>query len=79
MLTSVDTVTYPEIVEGVGGVARVVDEAVPAIVPLRQRHAQLGVNVLHELPPIVDRLVEENKDDLHREIQTFVLVYAEQL
>lgn len=47
---------HPEVVPGVAGVSGVVDEAVPSIVSLRQRHAQLGVDVLHELSAVVHRL-----------------------
>lgn len=47
---------HPEVVPGVGGVSGVIDEAVPSIVSLRQRHAQLGVDVLHELSAVVHRL-----------------------
>lgn len=71
--------TYPKVVQGVAGVARVVDEAVAAIVPLRQRHAKLGVDVLHELAPVVDRLAKKRKEDWQRKYKTFVLVYAQQL
>lgn len=42
--------------KGVGGVAWVVHEAVSSIVALREGHAKLGVNVLHELSPIMHRL-----------------------
>lgn len=42
--------------EGVGGVAWVVNEAVSSIVALREGYSQLGVNVLHELSSIVHRL-----------------------
>lgn len=47
---------HPEVVPGVAGVSGVVDEAVPSIASLRQRHAQFGVDVLHELSAVVHRL-----------------------
>lgn len=52
---------HPEVVQGVAGVPRVVDEAVASIVSLRQWHAQLGVNVLHELSSVVHRLQPERE------------------
>ena len=57
---------YPDVVKGVGGVVRVVQVAVAAIVPLRQRHAQLRVDVLHELASVMHRLANKSKEDLHK-------------
>lgn len=48
--------SYPDVVEGVGGVAWVVHEAVSSIVALREGDPKLGVNVLHELSSIMHRL-----------------------
>jgi hypothetical protein len=47
---------YPDVVEGVGLVVRIVDEAVPPIVPLWQRDSQLGVDILQKLPAVLDCL-----------------------
>lgn len=47
---------YPHVVEGVGLVVCVVDEAVPPVVPLRQRDPQLGVNILQKLAAVLDSL-----------------------
>lgn len=57
--------------KGVSGVVWVVDETVAAIVPLWQRYPQLGVDVLHELAAVVDRLAKEYKEDLHRKYKSF--------
>lgn len=45
--------------EGVGGVAWVVHEAVSSIVALGEGYAELGVNVFHELSSIMHRLDNE--------------------
>ena len=52
-------VAYPEVVERVSFVARVVDQAVAPIVSLREGHPQLGVDKLHELPSIMHRLRQQ--------------------
>lgn len=61
---------HPEVVPGVAGVSGVVDEAVPSIVSLRQRHAQLGVDVLHELSAVVHRLQTRGRGG-EKSLQTF--------
>lgn len=53
---------HPEVVPGVAGVSGVVDEAVPSIVSLRQRHAQLGIDVLHELSAVMHRLQSRGRE-----------------
>lgn len=58
-----DRPPYPEVVPGVAGVSRVVDEAVPSIVSLWQRDAQLGVDVLHELSAVVHRLEPRRREE----------------
>lgn len=45
--------SHPDVVEGVCGVARVVEEAVSSVVTLREGHTELGVNVFHELSSIM--------------------------
>lgn len=54
--------SHPEVVPGVAGVSRVVDEAVPSVVSLRQRHAQLGIDVLHELSAVMHRLQSRGRE-----------------
>lgn len=48
--------SHPEVVEGVGCLFWVINEAVSPIVALREGDPELGVNVFHELSSIVHRL-----------------------
>lgn len=48
--------SYPDVVEGVSLVVWVIDEAVSPIVSLWQWDSQLGVNILQELPAVLDSL-----------------------
>lgn len=59
---------HPEVVQGVAGVPRVVDEAVASIVSLRQRHAQLGVDVLHELSSVMHCLQPERERNPYKHV-----------
>ena len=47
---------YPDVVEGVGLVVCIIDEAVSPVVPLRQRDPQPGVDVLQKLAAVLDGL-----------------------
>lgn len=47
---------HPDVVEGVSLVVRIVDEAVPSIVPLGKGDPQLGVHILQKLAAIMDGL-----------------------
>lgn len=51
---------YPDIVEGVSRISRVINETVSAIISFRKRDAQLRVNVLHKLPAIMHCLKKIN-------------------
>lgn len=48
--------THPDVVEGIGFVVCIVDEAVSPVVPLWQRDPQPGVHVLQKLAPVLDGL-----------------------
>lgn len=48
--------THPDVVEGIGFVVCIIDEAVSPVVPLWQRDPQPGVHVLQKLAPILDGL-----------------------
>ncbi len=51
-----NTQSHPEVVEGVSGVARVVNKTVSSIVPLRKGNPELWVDVLHKLSSVMHRL-----------------------
>lgn len=48
--------SHPDVVERVGGVSRVVHEAVSSVVSLGEGNPEFGVDVLHELSSIVNSL-----------------------
>lgn len=64
LLINIDFNAYPDIVEGVGRMSGVINEAVPAITSFRKRDAKFWVNVFHKLPAIVHCLKDKSEDSI---------------
>ncbi len=58
---NIDSNAYPDIVEGVGRMSRVINKAFPTIISFRKRDAKFWVNVFHKMPAIMHRLKDKSE------------------